>query len=107
MVCPRSAGPDRYVVLFRLPLQTPDNRFGTVGNREHAAVSFRFQPHAPRLKPTDGIGGTELGQQGRQFPFPAGIMGCQPGIIKTGVRHVAASAAGNPHLGQHFIAFFQ
>ena len=79
----------------------------TVGLRKHPPVLFDLQGHSTTFKPRHGLRRTPMMKRPDQLFRPTRIELHQRLRIKAGMRHVAATTAGNPHLAQHLTAFLQ
>lgn len=84
-----------------------DDRIRAVGDRKHPPVSFRFQLHAEAREPLDRIGRLPAMKCREQFPSATRVVFRELSRIKTSMRNIAATTAGDFDLLQKMAAFFK
>ncbi len=84
--------------------QAGDDGLRVVGDREHAAVGLGLERHAAALEPHDGLALAEAVERAAQCPPTPRVVGDEERRVGLVVRHVAAPAARDAHLGERVAA---
>ncbi|OHB79071.1 MAG: hypothetical protein A2W31_01915 [Planctomycetes bacterium RBG_16_64_10] len=98
---------DRHPGAVRRVQQAIDNRCRSIGDGEDTAVGFGLEGHAALREPGDRVARLKPRKGAAQRRTAARIVLHQQRRIETGVRGVAAAAAGDAHLAQQRAALLQ
>ena len=93
--------------LVRRVEQAINDGLRRISRGKHPAIVFGFEFHAALLEPRDGVAGLKFFERRDQRAFAARITRCEFTRIETGVRDIAAPAAGNFHLGKKLRSLFE
>src|ERR1043166_3317023 len=84
-----------------------DDGLRRIADRENAAVAFGLEFHAARFEPRHSIARRETLERANQLALAARKPARKLPRIETGMRHVAAPAAGDADFAEELPAFLQ